>query len=87
MTTQAKPVATAAVRTRTKKRLPDGKSVPLPPETVRSTACPLHARNVVDFCGVNEHGWLFFCHGLPRSPGDDMEKVGHYLVSTPAVRA
>jgi hypothetical protein len=36
-----------------------------PAEVIRTGICPEHGFLSDDFCGANEHGWVFKCKGVP----------------------
>jgi hypothetical protein len=38
-------------------------------EVIRTGICPEHGVHTGDFCGANEHGWVFKCTGVPFDPG------------------
>ena len=44
--------------------------------TMRQANCPSHKKRTQDFCGVNEHGWLFEC----AAPGEEHS----FLAAPPA---
>lgn len=63
--------------------------VPVRVETRRgATTCSTHSVRTEDFCGVNEHGWIFRCPG-DRQIRDKTERdrSAHSFVAEPPKEA
>ncbi len=45
--------------------------------TMRQANCRSHKKRTRDFCGVNEHGWIFYCRA-------DADTESHWFVAEPA---